>query len=387
MGSVIFTIHDVILLMTAYQCFIFAILLLTIRREKWLTNVLLALFLLQYAAISLGILIRFGAEFRHIAMEFSPNLFYMFTFGYWLEAPLLLWYTRSLVYKNYSLRLRDLWYLLPFFAYVVYEYISYYSLDMEDKRRFQENMMMFKDAHFRNYLAIFRDTFRCALGILCLVELRRYSRFLQHKYSDIEKRELNWLRLLVIGFLIIRLWTLVVVCLVILAMVFKVSPIFWSIGLVGNYLTFLLVSLLIFYSLGNSRVVEGLEMHAGSLPEDEGKDKFRPEQVEALTIYMETEKPYLQPDLTLDKLAALVSMPPRTLSNIINRQFHCNFFEFISSYRIEEAKRLLSDNVSASRNILDIMYEVGFNSKTTFNTLFKKKVGITPSEYRKLAVG
>src|SRR5690606_4741131 len=75
--------------------------------------------------------------------------------------------------------------------------------------------------------------------------------------------------------------------------------------------------------------------------------------------------------------------PPRALSNIINRQFECNFFEFINSYRIEEAKRLLAAPEYASKNMLEVMYDVGFNSKATFNTLFKKKVGMTPSEYRK----
>jgi AraC-like DNA-binding protein len=74
---------------------------------------------------------------------------------------------------------------------------------------------------------------------------------------------------------------------------------------------------------------------------------------------------------------------PCLLSNIINRHFACNFFEFINSYRVEEAKAMLADATLANKSMLDIMLDVGFNSKATFNTLFKKKTGMTPSEYRK----
>jgi YesN/AraC family two-component response regulator len=98
---------------------------------------------------------------------------------------------------------------------------------------------------------------------------------------------------------------------------------------------------------------------------------------------MINEKPYLMPALTLDKLASLISIQPRVLSMIINRHFDCNFFEFINSYRVEEAKRILADSTLNEKNMLDVMYDVGFNSKATFNTLFKKKAGMTPSEYRK----
>src|SRR6478609_6789668 len=121
MYQVIFNTHDVVLLMTAYQCILFAILLLTVKREQRISNIFLAFFLLQQAAIPLDILISFGAEFRQIALGWSPNLFYVFGFGYWLEAPFLLWYTRSLIYKDYRLVQKDLIYLIPFFCYLIYQ--------------------------------------------------------------------------------------------------------------------------------------------------------------------------------------------------------------------------------------------------------------------------
>ena len=77
-----------------------------------------------------------------------------------------------------------------------------------------------------------------------------------------------------------------------------------------------------------------------------------------------------------------MNIAPRSLSNIINRHFKRNFFEFINEYRIEEAKSLLSNPDNTSKSIIDIMDASGFNSKATFNTFFKKLVGETPSQYR-----
>ncbi len=391
MYEVIFNTHDVVLLMTAYQCILFALLLLTIKREHYSRNVFLAFFLLQQAAIPLDILISFGAEFRHIAIDWSPNLFYVFGFGYWLEGPLLLWYTRSLIYKDYRLKLTDLMYLLPFILYVGYQLLFYYSLDVSDKKTIQEQYDLALAPEVMNYVTLFREAFRVALGVICLIEIKRYTQHIRTNFSDIDKIDLTWLRILVIGFLVIRFWAVLVAVMIILSISFGVTTDFETMGLLGNYTTFLLVSVLIFFGLGHSSVFEGLEQKTTSEPEpvkDEQepelqKDKIKPEMIEQIRKYMEQEKPYLTPALTLEKLAGQLKIQPRLLSNIINRHFDCNFFEFINSYRVEEAKRMLADNNHADKTMLDIMLDVGFNSKATFNTLFKKKAGMTPSEYRK----
>src|SRR5690606_14151721 len=330
MERVIFNTHDVVLLMTAYQCILFAILLLTIKREGRLTNILLALFLLQHAAIPLDLLISFGLEFRHIALEWSPNLFYVFGLGYWLEAPLLLWYTRSLVYKDYSLSRRDLLYLLPFFAYLFHQLFFYYGLAFDQKKDIQESYDLYLAPHYMHYVTIFRDLFRFAFGCLCLVEIRRFSRHLLHNYSDIEKRDLTRFKLLVIGFTAIRGWSVLVVVLVMVAVVFGIQTNFDVMGLIGNYVTFILVSMLIFFSLSHSFICDGVDTREENAPEKEevATEKVKSEHIEALPQYMVEETPYLESRLTLEKLATQVQLPPRTLSNMINRHFECHFFEF-----------------------------------------------------------
>jgi AraC-like DNA-binding protein len=387
MYQVIFNTHDVVLLMTAYQCILFAILLLTIKREKFLSNFFLAFFLLQQAAIPLDILISFGAEFRNVALSWSPNLFYVFGFGYWLEAPFLLWYTRSLIYKDYRLTKKDLVYLIPFFSYLVYQVLFYYQLELQDKQHLQEDYNLFSAPNYMNYVTLFREVFRAALGVMCILEIKRYSQHIKTNFSDIERLDLTWLKMLVIGFLAIRTWAVLVGVLILISVSFGINTNFELMGLSGNYTTFIMVSMLIFFGLGHSSVFEGIEAKSSdNLKAEILKDKIKDVQIKQVADYMEKEKPYLMPALTLDKLAAQLKMQPRILSHLINRHFACNFFEFINSYRVEESKRMLADPLCAEKNMLDLMYDVGFNSKASFNTLFKKKVGMTPSEFRKQAV-
>jgi AraC-like DNA-binding protein len=387
MYQVIFNTHDVVLLMTAYQCILFAILLLTIKREKFLSNFFLAFFLLQQAAIPLDILISFGAEFRNVALSWSPNLFYVFGFGYWLEAPFLLWYTRSLIYKDYRLTKKDLVYLIPFFSYLVYQVLFYYQLELQDKQHLQEDYNLFSAPNYMNYVTLFREVFRAALGVMCILEIKRYSQHIKTNFSDIERLDLTWLKMLVIGFLAIRAWAVLVGVLILISVSFGINTNFELMGLSGNYTTFIMVSMLIFFGLGHSSVFEGIEAKSSdNLKAEILKDKIKDVQIKQVADYMEKEQPYLMPALTLDKLAAQLKMQPRILSHLINRHFACNFFEFINSYRVEESKRMLADPLCAEKNMLDLMYDVGFNSKASFNTLFKKKVGMTPSEFRKQAV-
>ena len=107
--------------------------------------------------------------------------------------------------------------------------------------------------------------------------------------------------------------------------------------------------------------------------------------LQRLLDLMKTEKPYLDGDLTLQKLAKALAISPHHLSQTINEQLNQNFFDFINAYRIEEAKRMLLDPAKKHYSILAVSEEVGFNSKSAFNTAFKKHVSMTPSEFRKIA--
>jgi len=98
--------------------------------------------------------------------------------------------------------------------------------------------------------------------------------------------------------------------------------------------------------------------------------------------YMTEKKPYRREDLTLRDLARELSLSTQHISMILNIHFKQNFYNFINSYRVEEVKQKLIHPDYKNHNILSIAYGAGFNSKSTFNTMFKKFTGKTPKEYR-----
>jgi AraC-like DNA-binding protein len=98
---------------------------------------------------------------------------------------------------------------------------------------------------------------------------------------------------------------------------------------------------------------------------------------------MQSDKPYMSGDITLQKLAEKVSIPANHLSQIINERIGQNFFDFINSYRVKEVQRLFADPSKKHYSLLAIAEEVGFNSKSTFNSAFKKYSNMTPSEFRR----
>lgn len=125
------------------------------------------------------------------------------------------------------------------------------------------------------------------------------------------------------------------------------------------------------------------------IPEENRKkllaDDKLAESKAALIQLMETEKPYLDSELSLVKLATLMEVSTHILSYIINNGFDENFYQFINRYRIEEAKKQILNPQMNHLSLLGIGFEVGFNSKTVFNTTFKKYTGQTPSEFKKAA--
>lgn len=97
---------------------------------------------------------------------------------------------------------------------------------------------------------------------------------------------------------------------------------------------------------------------------------------------MQLGQAFLEPNLTLPKLAQEVGCSGNHLSQVINSEFKSNFFEFLNQYRIDHAKELLSLSNGQNTSILDIAFNVGFNSNSAFYCAFKKRVGLTPAQYR-----
>ena len=98
---------------------------------------------------------------------------------------------------------------------------------------------------------------------------------------------------------------------------------------------------------------------------------------------MEKEKLYRNPDLTLPMLAKKLKLSANTLSQVLNGYCGQSFYNFVNTYRLEEVVSMMEDPKFDGKSVLELLYEAGFKSKSTFNPIFKKRTGKTPSEYRK----
>ncbi len=386
MDKVLFNFHDTILLVTIYQCVLLALFFFIASRQNKISKIFIAAFFLCNAAVPLDILISFGAGFREYAIYNFPNLFYVFEFGYWLQGPFLLWYVRSLVYQDIRLKGSDIAYILPYLLYLMHQLLVYHSLPTSVKEMLHEQYDLLKESYTVLYVVFARESLRFYFGVIAALELRRYFIGQREKLNTVHEESLTWLKVMVCGLLI--LWGLSVFVAVglVLNIVDKFNIPIGKIGLFVNYNTCFLFGAILVVICKGSMAAETVEK-VPSIKPRKNKASGNTEYIVQLEEVMRDKKPFLDPTLTPGSLAGQLGVSVRVLSAMINQQYHCNFFMYINRFRIEEAKRLLIHTEDSTKSVLDIMYQVGFNSKATFNAMFKKLEGMTPREYRKSHFG
>lgn len=384
MSEVLFNFHDVVLLMTAMQCCFFALLLVATNTRKLASNYYLAAFLLANAFIPLHELILWGEVFKWRMRVSAPNSFFIAGFAYYIDAVLLYFYVKSLIFRDFRLRKRDSLHLLPLSVFIIFIAMNFYAHPSQQRMEIIASESLVYGWKFISLDFVIK-ALRVGYCSFALLLILKYKDILKSTHSNIEKIDLTWLRLLVIGFLTVTvLEVLLAVSKVIGLFVEHNLGVFVNIGLTGYYASFALVNLLVFTS---ARYFNSFESVKASDPiKKVPSDKLlNPEFASRIDQYMREHKPYLLPDITLDMLAEKLEMPAKDLSMTINRLFENNFYEFVNTYRIEEAKQMLTNPLHGDKTITDIYLAVGFNSKSVFNTFFKKIVGNTPSQFRQSA--
>lgn len=380
MSDYIFNFHDTVLLATAFQSLLFILLILLVKHERHISDFFLIGFFIAQISITIHILINYNLEIRSLSLQKSPIFLHIFDIAYWLEGPLLLWYTRSILYKDFSISNKDAYYLLPTLIYVAYMFLIFYSVSNANKLEYLATERGMLAPSIQHSVEMMREFLRVIFGIFCLIDIARARSDLRDRFSNIEKIDIRWLSVLVTLFTTVRVWMLLVVSAAVLIPSLGES-IFNTLGLAGNYLTFTLITTLMFLSLQRSTIFDGHISERPSVTEPEEQD-IDPELADKIEQHMINEKPYLIHLLNLEQLATQLSMHPRALSAAIKRHFKTNFYEFVNSYRINEAKSLLSTPSQKHKTMIEISGECGFNSKATYNSFFKKLVGMTPTQYR-----
>ena len=142
-------------------------------------------------------------------------------------------------------------------------------------------------------------------------------------------------------------------------------------------IVFIIINSFVIFSLNNPDQLLGTAKYqSSSITHDE-----LPDYLSKINSYLSAQKSFVDPLLSLQRLSKSTKIPERLLSQIINQSSGLNFNDFINRYRIEFARELFQKE--SNKKVLEIAFECGFNSKTTFNAAFKKFTDMTPSEYKK----
>lgn len=360
--------------MAAAQYVLLAVLLVGTRRKSDHSTWWLASILFITALQTLDTLIIWSVPMRQMVLGWHPSLFFLGSFSYWIAGPLLYWYVTSMLYQSFRFHWRELLHLIPALVTGALLFSNYYLLPFHEKIVIMsDNTFMF--APLMTWLTTGWHVSVIVYASVCLVILWRFRRELHQHYANVENRERGWLTWVVLGFLIISLWKLMV------HLVGPKIPLDTAnvMGIASNYITFLFVTTLVFISIRYTHLFGGLP---AAKPDDSAGQPFKDEHIQRIVRAMEADELYMDPDITIENLAKRVSLPERTVSRILNQHFGNNFFEYINRYRIEKAKKLLSQPEYQDWTILRVLSESGFTSKSTFNAIFKKQVGHTPSQYR-----
>jgi hypothetical protein len=257
MKSVVFNIHDVALLLLAAECAMLAIFLL-IHRRVTISPLLLALFAFLNGLIALDTLIFWGAEVRRQMFDAFPDMFFLLGLAVFLQGPVLYWFTRSMVGRDFSFRLPDTLHLLPAIAAPVYLYFVYYGQPEEIQRALVLDFQIFQTPFFNAFVTAQRIIV-IIYGIACLLLLKAYGKILKSDHLN-DGADFAWLRLLIVCFLYAWTW----IFLAHLVGMFVGGVLSDLMGILGNYLFLVLINVLLFYVLVHPGVLAKLWGGSGS---------------------------------------------------------------------------------------------------------------------------
>ncbi|WP_158594625.1 helix-turn-helix domain-containing protein [Ulvibacterium marinum] len=301
-----------------------------------------------------------------------PYLAYITIPFFTVWGPTMYLYIKAETSNNLKLYPKDLLHFLPWILFTLYFLMVFHVHSIEEKRQLLLSHEI--DRSFRKVLDIFIPVQVFVYNMLSIVAVERFAKNNKSKHREVLKK-IKWNRFIIYGYFI------ACVC----NNIAKISLIH---GESPNIKTYLYTSSLLFFLyfsviLGNAllgshfggtvKKTQGLEMD---------KDEFN-DLNNRLETFMNQQKPFLKFNLALSELADGIGQKKRYLSRFINTYHKLTFQDYVNSYRIEEAKRLIEESRETGKTILEIVYESGFNSKSAFNFAFKKHTNTTPTAYRK----
>lgn len=358
-----FDFYAVLTWATLLQALLFTTVFLVGRRRGEVADRLLMALMLAVAIEKADqLFLMSGAVLQHPRLAMIGN-----TFGA-LIAPLTYLHLKARTQIGARLVWSDSVAVLPFAVLAIYVLGTYHLLPLDEK------VAAFRDGSILNpmnrlVLPIVGDLVGIGFLVAAMRRLARHDAAIFHAFSDVEDRLFYGVRVILVmmaGVVVAHfVWTLT-------------QTTGWGVGLTLGQ--FALVN-----ALGLSAVARRAEPVGESAYSRESAIRADPQEVtaqlERIDDAMRQQALYLDPDLTLAQLARAGRLKPRPVSEALNHGRGENFYTYVNRWRIDEAKqRLLAD---PGRSVLEIALECGFNSKSAFNTAFKRIALVTPSAWRR----
>ncbi len=369
-------LYNVLGIIRIFICLLLILFLFTVKSKRALSNKLFAIFLML-------IIIDFnGNWFTSYYKNDLPN-FDMFrnTLAF-LQLPVFYLYVLSICYSDFRLRTIHLIHVLPLLIVNIVLSPNYYLANEDLKAEFMNEILGRSEIiSIYFFIHILVAAYTAAL----LITLRRYRKVYFQNYALTGSINYKWLLRLVI--LVIGIYTVALI-----KNIFK----YLDYDIIFEWIKILLSLVMLFticwylmLALRHPQLFRSVDSKLKPIKEVLSTKTFESaktdeeERAVRLMDYMADKEPYLESDLTIQNLACRMNLSERDLSILINHYIGQHFFDFVNKFRIGKAMEILRDPKKVNKTILEILYEVGFNSKSSFNTAFKKHCGTTPSEYRK----
>ncbi len=378
MKSLLLNLHEVVIALTILETLILCVALGVLPGgQRQSRRLLQVFFLLVVGALSTTLVI-WNVSFQAMAIANYPLVPALLSACLMLQGPVLYFYLRSLAHPVNLQRWHQTVHLAP--ALIVVAVVIIYDLSIYDWMPWHWSQLAPDDRAALGFVWALVKCSPLVYVVACLVTEIRMRRQLRQIYANLAEFELRLADLVLGGFFLSWIWSFVTYFLG----EYLSAETNDLLGTINVYLTVLLVNGLFLFGWRNGRRLLPELM----VVEEPGKDRLQDmpqvdEKRQAVERGISELRLHLESQINLERFAEQIGIKPRELSTIINDHYQQNFFEFINSQRVEEAKRLLAAPECAGDTVLDILYKSGFNSQSAFHRFFKRMVGMTPSEYRK----
>ncbi|WP_299463823.1 AraC family transcriptional regulator [uncultured Microscilla sp.] len=225
----------------------------------------------------------------------------------------------------------------------------------------------------------------------CALLLKRFQRLVKHNYSTLSKVDLHWLNIWVKGLILFAVLDTLTGGLVAmfpwLEYIIYINALYlvgliWYIGYFGLKQTEVFLSEM--STPASTDVSSGLTQKP--VIQQKAQHNATPTQKQQqLHDLILQEALYKDEEVSLYKIAKKMGISDKQLSRLINQEMDTNFYEYINSFRVEAFKKRVQNGDAEHLTLLALAYESGFNSKATFNRIFKQQTGLTPSQFKKQA--